>query len=118
MGPNFGAALFASHQSRGGVAMHYCTGWPTTVGHKHPAVQELIKRNPDAGSPRLEVELGMPGLHSWRLSRHPYLIVYFRHPDFVDVVDVAHTRTDYVAALIRYLGAALNHPVSGEHRLS
>ncbi len=65
----------------------------------------LIKRNPDAGSPRLEAELGMPGLRSWKLSRYPYLIVYFRHPDFVDVVDVLHTRTDYVAALIDELGS-------------
>ncbi|MDQ0570015.1 toxin ParE1/3/4 [Variovorax paradoxus] len=61
---------------------------------------ELIKRNPDAGSPRLEVELGMPGLRSWNLPRYPYLIVYLRHPEVVDVVDVPHTRTDYVAAPI------------------
>ena len=65
---------------------------------------ELIKRNPDAGSPRLEAELGMPGLRSWKLPRYPYLIVYFRHPDAVDVVDVPHTRTNYVAALIDQLG--------------
>jgi toxin ParE1/3/4 len=65
---------------------------------------ELIKRNPDAGSPRLEAELGMPGLRSWRLPKYPYLIVYFRHPDFVDVVDVPHTRTNYLAALINDLG--------------
>ena len=66
---------------------------------------ELIKRNPDAGSPRLEAELGMPGLRSWKLPRYPYLIVYFRHPDAVDVVDVPHTRTNYVAALIDQLGS-------------
>ena len=69
---------------------------------------ELIKRNPDAGSPRLEAELGMPGLRSWKLPRYPYLIVYFRHPDAVDVVDVVdvpHTRTNYVAALIDQLGS-------------
>jgi toxin ParE1/3/4 len=64
---------------------------------------ELIKRNPDAGSPRLEAELGMPGLRSWRLSKFPYLIIYFRHPDYVDVVDVPHTRTDYVAELTHTL---------------
>ncbi|WPG41453.1 type II toxin-antitoxin system RelE/ParE family toxin [Variovorax sp. EBFNA2] len=66
---------------------------------------ELIKRNPDAGSPRLEAELGMPGLRSWKLPRYPYMIVYFRHPDAVDVVDVPHTRTNYVAALIDQLGS-------------
>lgn len=64
---------------------------------------ELIRRNPDAGSPRLETELGMPGLRSWRLPKYPYLVIYFRHPNFVDVVDVPHTRTNYVAALIEYL---------------
>lgn len=66
---------------------------------------ELIKRNPDAGSPRLEAELGMQGLRSWKLPRYPYVIVYFRHPDAVDVVDVPHTRTDYLAALINHLGS-------------
>jgi toxin ParE1/3/4 len=66
---------------------------------------ELIKRNPDAGSPRLEAELGMPGLRLWTLSRYPYLIVYFRRPDAVDVVDVPHTGTNYVAALIDHLGS-------------
>lgn len=66
---------------------------------------ELIKRNPDAGSPRLEAELGMSGLRSWKLPRYPYLIVYFRHPDVVDVVDVPHTRTNYVAALSDHLGS-------------
>jgi toxin ParE1/3/4 len=64
---------------------------------------ELIKRNPDAGSPRLDAELGMPGLRSWALSKYPYLIIYFRHPDWVDVVDVPHTRTNYVAELTDHL---------------
>ena len=64
---------------------------------------ELIKRHPDAGSTRLEAELGIPGLRSLGLSKYPYLIVYVRHPDFVDVVDVPHTRTNYLAALINYL---------------
>ncbi|KPU90514.1 hypothetical protein APR50_07295 [Variovorax paradoxus] len=64
---------------------------------------ELIRRNPDAGSPRLETELGMPGLRSWGLPKYPYLIIYFRHPNLVDVVDVPHTRTNYVAALIDHL---------------
>lgn len=70
---------------------------------------ELIKRNPDAGSPRLEAELAIPSLRSWKLPRYPYLLVYFRHPDFADVVDVPHTRTDYVAALINYLGSPRTH---------
>jgi toxin ParE1/3/4 len=64
---------------------------------------ELIKRNPDAGSPRLDAELGMPGLRSWALSKYPYLIIYFRHPDCVDVVDVPHARTNYVAELTDHL---------------
>jgi toxin ParE1/3/4 len=61
---------------------------------------ETIKRNPDSGSPRLEVELGMPGVRSWALSRYPYLVIYVRHPELVDVVDVPHTRTNYVTALV------------------
>lgn len=65
---------------------------------------ERIKRNPDAGSPRLEAEWGMSGLRSWKLPRSPYLIFYFRHPDVVDVVDVPHTRINYVAALSDHLG--------------
>lgn len=78
----------------------------------------LIKRNPDAGSPRLEAELGMPGLRSWQLSHYPCLIVYFRHPDFVGVVDAPHTRTGQAAALINELGSPRIIPPRGECGLS
>jgi len=33
------------------------------------------------------------------------MIVYFRLPDAVDVVDVPHTRTEDVATLIDHLGS-------------
>ena len=77
---------------------------------------ELIKRNPDAASPRLEAELGMSGLRSWKLPRYPCLIVYFRHPDVVDVVDVPHTRTNYVPRC-PIIWVRSDHPAGGEHRL-
>ena len=50
-------------------------------------------------------KLGMPGPCSWTLPKYPYLIVYFRHPDAVDVVDLPHTRTNYIAALSNQLSS-------------
>ncbi|NDZ17186.1 hypothetical protein C7T35_39305 [Variovorax sp. WS11] len=43
MGPDFGAAVFACHQSRIGAEVH-CAGWLATVGHKHPAVRLSVAR--------------------------------------------------------------------------
>ncbi len=38
MGPEFGAAMFACHQSRDGAEV-VCAGWLAVVGARHPAVR-------------------------------------------------------------------------------
>jgi Family of unknown function (DUF6283) len=41
MGPDFGSAQFACHQSRPGAAI-VCAGWLAVVGHRHPAVRVAV----------------------------------------------------------------------------
>jgi len=73
----------------------------------------MNSRMPTSSSSAIPTQVGHVLRPSWgcRACVHgdrpdtPYLIVYFRHPDFVDVVDVPHTRTNYLAALINYLGS-------------
>lgn len=41
MGPDFGASMFACHQSREGREIA-CAGWMATVGHRHPMVRLAV----------------------------------------------------------------------------
>ncbi|WP_369679365.1 DUF6283 family protein [Burkholderia ubonensis] len=41
MGPDFGASVFACHQSREGSEFA-CAGWLAKVGHRHPSVRLAI----------------------------------------------------------------------------
>ncbi|WP_430982009.1 DUF6283 family protein [Burkholderia stabilis] len=41
MGPDFGASMFACHQSRQGEEFA-CAGWLAKVGHRHPAVRLAV----------------------------------------------------------------------------
>ena len=56
-----------------------------------------IGRHPAAGSPRWAHELHLPGLRSWPLTRHPYLVFYVEHSDHVDVWRVLHGQRDIPA---------------------
>jgi toxin ParE1/3/4 len=56
-----------------------------------------IGRHPAAGSPRYAHELNLPGLRSWLLPRHPYLVFYVERPDHVDVWRVLHGHRDIPA---------------------
>lgn len=38
MGPDFGARVFACHQSKDGAEIA-CAAWVATVGHRHPGVR-------------------------------------------------------------------------------
>ncbi|MFN9473959.1 DUF6283 family protein [Acidovorax sp.] len=52
-GPNFGAAIFACHQSKVGGEMP-CAGWLATVGHSHPNVRLAViqgRVDPEALTP-------------------------------------------------------------------
>lgn len=54
------------------------------------AVVERISLHPEAGSPRLSHELDIPGLRSWVLTRHPFVVFYVGGGDVVDVWRVLH----------------------------
>lgn len=58
-----------------------------------------VGRHPQAGSPRVGLELRIEGLRAWVVEGHPYVVVYIVRHDFVDVVRVLHTRRDLDAEL-------------------
>ena len=61
MGPNFGASMFACHQSREGAEIA-CAGWMATVGHRHPGVRLAVALGRfDASA--LRPGTGWPDLH-------------------------------------------------------
>lgn len=43
-GPDFGASMFACHQSKEGDEIA-CAGWLATVGHRHPMVRLAVVMN-------------------------------------------------------------------------
>ncbi len=52
-GPDFGAPLFACHQSKVGSELH-CAGWLAKVGHAHPTVRLSVAQgrlNPECLTP-------------------------------------------------------------------
>lgn len=54
---------------------------------------------PAIGSPRLEAELGIPGVRVFALRTYPYVIIYFETPEFVDVRHVLHSSRDIPARI-------------------
>ncbi|QKJ18057.1 type II toxin-antitoxin system RelE/ParE family toxin [Microbacterium hominis] len=58
------------------------------------AALDAISNHPAIGSPRLEVELGIPGVRVFALWTYPYVIIYFDTPEFVDVRHVLHSSRD------------------------
>ncbi len=59
-----------------------------------------LGRFPDAGSDQLGARLGVPGLRTVRLASHPYLMIYLRFDDRVDVVRVLHGHRDLDGVLL------------------
>lgn len=58
-----------------------------------------IARQPGIGSLRQAHELQIPGLRSWALRGHPYLLFYVERADCLDVWRVLHQRRDVAAWL-------------------
>lgn len=56
-----------------------------------------IGRHPATGSPRYAHELNLPGLRSWPLTRHPYLVFYVERSDHVDLWRVLQGQRDIPA---------------------
>ncbi len=75
MGPNFGASMFACHQSKEGRETT-CAGWMATVGHRHPGVRLAVAMN------RLDASALRPGEH-W-----PAL-----HPNYQQVLEKLRATT-------------------------
>lgn len=60
-GPNFGAHLFACHQSREGAEI-ICAGWLAAVGRRHPMVRYMVATG-RVLLEALEPGAGWPPLH-------------------------------------------------------
>ena len=56
-----------------------------------------IGRHPATGSSRYAHELNLPGLRTWALTRYPYIVFYFEHPNHIDVWRVLHGQRDIPA---------------------
>lgn len=57
----------------------------------------ILGRNPSIGTPRYAIELDIPGLRTWALSRFPYVICYAEREDSIDVWRVLHGHRDIPA---------------------
>ena len=58
-----------------------------------------VGRHPATGSTGHAHELNLPGLRSWPLTRHPYLVFYIEHATHIDVWRVLHGRRDIPARM-------------------
>lgn len=56
-----------------------------------------IGRHPAAGSSRYALDLDLPGLRSWPLTRFPYLVFFVECDDHIDVWRVLHSQRDIPA---------------------
>ncbi|GAA1949777.1 type II toxin-antitoxin system RelE/ParE family toxin [Microbacterium aquimaris] len=63
------------------------------------AALAAIGNHPAIGSPRLEVELGIPGVRVFALRTYPYVIIYFDSAEFIDVRHVLHSKRDIPARM-------------------
>jgi len=59
-----------------------------------------ISKHPATGSPRYALELSIPELRSWPLSKYPYLIFYVEQADHIDVWRVLHMKRDIPAWMV------------------
>ncbi|WP_109573725.1 type II toxin-antitoxin system RelE/ParE family toxin [Aminobacter sp. AP02] len=59
----------------------------------------LIADQPASGLLRYAYELGLPGLRTVRLKRHPYVIFYSEQADHIDVWRILHGKRDIPAWL-------------------
>ncbi len=64
------------------------------------SAKNLIAEYPSIGSPRLSVELGIPGLRAISTRGFPYLLIYTEDTDAMRVHRVLHTRRDVVSELL------------------
>lgn len=58
-----------------------------------------LTQHPLSGSLRFGYELEIPDLHSWSLTKFPYLIFYLPDEDHLDIWRVLHARRDIPAHL-------------------
>lgn len=68
------------------VALDFIAALERAYGH--------IGRNPDAGTPRHALELGLQGLRMCPLRRFPHLVFYVVEADRIDVWRVLHGERD------------------------
>ena len=74
------------------VALGFIAALEKAYGH--------ISRHPQSGSPRYAMELNLPGLRVWPLSRYPHVVFYRETPDHVEVWRVLHGQRDLPTWLV------------------
>ena len=60
----------------------------------YEAAARHISRFPRSGSSRHGIELNLPGLRSWAIGSHPYIVFYMQARAHIDVWRVLHGRRD------------------------
>jgi toxin ParE1/3/4 len=58
-----------------------------------------IQRAPGTGSPRYAIELDIPGIRFWLLSKFPYGLFYLEKDDQLLVIRLVHMARDIPASL-------------------
>jgi toxin ParE1/3/4 len=81
---------------------YYLLEAPHMVDHFIDALEKAtahLQRAPGTGSPRYALELNMPGLRFWALTKFPYALFYLEHEDHLWVIRLMHMSQDIPASL-------------------
>ena len=80
------AVAYLVHQEAADIALQFIDALQTAY--------TFISKNASTGSPRYAHALDLPGLRSWSLKGHPYLIFYVEQEAHIDVWRVLHMSRD------------------------
>ena len=58
-----------------------------------------IQRSPGTGSPRYALELAIPGLRCWTLTKFPFGLFYIEQDEHLWVIRLVHMKRDIPASL-------------------
>ena len=83
------AVDYYAHEAGEQIALHFIDATERAF--------RAIANHPAAGSPRYAYELDLPGLHTWPVKRHPYLIFYIEQEHHIDVWRILHMQRDIPA---------------------
>lgn len=73
------------------MAHHFVDALEKAVAH--------IQRSPGTGSPRYALELAIPGLRHWTLTKFPFSLFYIEQEEHLWVIRLVHMSRDIPASL-------------------